>query len=194
MLHITRRSLLYGLTTFVVLICLSLSISLASSPKASAQANATVTHTFSGTVTSWSDNSLFAGPASQTITSTVSYDSTTGAVTAFSFPPFQLTDPATGNTITVSLPSGATPTGTFDATTGAFTVTTPLELQNVPLFGTVTTSPITLSTENSISPPDGNTYAGSREDASGNITVVGQTSFTDIITVNIWIRIVGVVS
>jgi len=154
----------------------------------------TSTRVLNGTATVWTDSSLFPGPASQNIAITNHINNSTGAVTA-SFAPFTLTDPSTGRTITVSLPPGATATGQFNASTGSLTLTSPLQLQNVPVAGTVTTRATTLASDNTITIPNGTQYSGKPLDASNNITLVGNTSFkVAFVTANAQMRVTGVLA
>lgn len=152
----------------------------------------TSTSVLNGTATVWTDSSLFPGPAAQTISITNQINSSTGVMTA-SFAPFTLTDPSTGRTITVSLPSGSTATGQFNASTGSLTLTSPLLLQNVPVAGTVTTKATSLGTKNTITIPNGTRYSGKPLNASNNITLVGHTSFKlAFVKANAQMRITGV--
>jgi hypothetical protein len=170
---------------------LFLSTSLVASAHTSS-AKDTISKTLNGTATGWSDSALFPGPASSSIAITMNIDSTTGNLT-YTFPATQLKDPSTGVTITVTTAPGSATTGTYNTTTGALTLNGTLELQNVPIFGTVDLQPGTLSTENSLKAADGTQLTGQRVDANGNVTLVGGSSFTsDGITTNLQLRIVGV--
>jgi hypothetical protein len=184
---------IFKLMIIIAPLCLALCLS--TSLIASAHTNSskdTITKTLNGTSTGWSDSFLFPGPATSTIAITMNIDSTTGAVT-YTFPTTQMKDPSTGVTITVTTAPGTATTGTYDATTGALTLNGTLELQNVPIFGTVDLKPNTLSTENSLKAADGTQLTGQRVDANGNVTLVGGSSFTSSgITTNLQLRIVGV--
>ncbi len=165
---------------------------------ASCTANQTWTlNSPAGSVTVWSDQSPFPGPgtSNQAAIATITLDATTSPNTICGFSlnsPFTVTDPKTHNTVTISKVTPCSPAGTFDPTTGALTLNGTLTLNNVPLFqGAQTTKCSTLSTENTINPPDHSTHSGKRVDSSGNVTLEGQTSFTNLITVNIWSQFAG---
>lgn len=193
------------LAVMVVPLCLALSLSF-SLPAFAQQARQTTAtqarqattsctttdpRVLSGTVTAWTDSFEFPGPASQSISVSIGLDSS-GAVCTYSFDPFTLTDPSTGNSITVESAIPSSNPGQFDASTGSLMLNGSLVLDNVPLIqGSVTTTPGTLSTDSTITASDRTTHSGQRLDASNNIAVVGTTSFTDLITVHIQLQIVG---
>lgn len=184
---------LFKMMLIIAPLCLALCLSMSLVASAHTyNAKDTITKTLNGTTTGWSDNALFPGPASSSIAITMNIDSTTGNLT-YTFPATQLTDPSTGVTLTVTTAPGSATTGTYDATTGALTLNGTLELQNVPIFGTVDLQPNTLSTENSLTAADGTQLTGQRVDSNGNVTLVGGSSFTSAgITTNLQMRIVGV--
>lgn len=184
---------IFKMMLIIAPLCLALCLSMSLVASAHTRtAKDTVTKTLNGTSTGWSDSALFPGPASSTIAITMNIDSTTGALT-YTFPATQLKDPSTGVTITVTTAPGTDTTGTYDATTGALTLNGTLQLQNVPIFGTVNLQPGTLSTENSLKAADGTQLTGQRVDANGNVTLVGGSSFTSAgITTNLQLSIVGV--
>lgn len=206
----TRRqaSRLFRLLAIIMPLCLALSLSFsltafaqparqttaAQARQANASCTPTVTKTLTGTVTAWTDNAEFPGPASQSVSASINLDSS-GAVCRYSFNSFVLTDPSTGNSITVVGATPASNPGQLDASTGSLQLNGSLVLDSVPLVqGQVTTTQGTLSTDSTINASDGTSHSGQRLDASNNIALVGTTSFTDLITVNIQLQIVGTLS
>jgi hypothetical protein len=176
---------------FPLCFVISLSMSQLASAHARIAHDSTVTKTLTGTATAWSDNALLPGPSSQSVSITITLDTTSGACT-YNFPPSQFTDPSTGVTVTVTTKPGTATTCQFDASTGALTLNGTLELQDVPLIGTVDTQPSTLSTENTATAADGTALAGKRLDSSNNITIVGASSFDAIgMTTHLQMEIVG---
>lgn len=150
-----------------------------------------VTKTLTATATAWSDNFEFPGPASQSVTASINLSST-GAVCGFSFASFMLTDPSTGNTITVVKATPSSSPGQFNSSTGALSLNGTLTLDNLPLIqGQVTTKTGTLSTDSTITASDGTTHSGQRLGSGNSIALVGTTSFTDFITVHFQLSIVG---
>ncbi|HZO73534.1 MAG TPA: hypothetical protein VFB60_15140 [Ktedonobacteraceae bacterium] len=206
----TTRSLvprMFRILGITMLLCLALGLSF-SVPASAHQARPTIAASCTanqtwlldspaGSVTVWSDQSAFPGPgtSNQEAKATVTLDATTSPNTICGFSlqsSFTVTDPHTHNTVTISKVTPCSPAGTFDPTTGALTLNGTLTLNNVPFFqGAQTTKCSTLSTENTINPPDHSTHSGSRVNSSGNVTLEGQTSFTNLITVNIWSQFAG---
>lgn len=182
------------LLAIVIPLCVVLSMSFpafAQARQAAASPDSTVTKTLAGTVTGWTDNALFMGPASQNISVSISINTTTGAC-KYSFAPFTITDPKTGASITISSAPASKNKGKFVASTGFLSLTGSLQLQNVPVFGTVTTKTGTLSTDTTITASDGTKHSGHRLDSSNNIALAGVTSFTQLgITVHIQLFITG---
>jgi hypothetical protein len=182
-------SIMAIITPLCLILCLSTGL-VASAHTSSA--SDTVTSTLNGTATGWSSSTLFPGPTSSAVAITMNIDNTTGALT-YHFPAAKLTNPSTGVTITITTAPGTATTGTYNAATGALTLNGTLQLQNVPIFGTINLQPGTLSTENSLKAADGTQLTGQRVDANGHATLVGGSSFTeDDITTNLQIRIIGV--
>lgn len=187
---------MFKLFALAIPLCLALSLSIglpafAQARQATVSPNATTSKVINGSFTVWTDNALFAGPASQTVAINLSIDSASGAVT-YTFSPFMVTDPASGNTVTVSSAPGTSNTGQFDAATGQLVLNGTLQLQNVPIVGTVTTKASSLSTETTITASDGTTHSGQRLNANNQVELDGTTSFTSLgITANIQIDLVG---
>ncbi|HZR40799.1 MAG TPA: hypothetical protein VFB12_11815 [Ktedonobacteraceae bacterium] len=174
-----------------LIICLSMSALASAHVRQQVSPNDTVTKVLSGTATAWSDNALLPGPSSQSVTITLTIDTAAGTCT-YTFPPTQFTDPSTGVTVTVTTEPGTATTCQYTASTGVLTLNGTLELQNVPLIGTVDTQPSNLSTENTATAADGTSLAGKRVDASNNVTLVGTSSFSSIVgTTNLQMQIVG---
>jgi hypothetical protein len=194
------------LLAIITPLCLALSLSFSmpafaqqarqnTTARPAASCTTTTTKTLSGTVTVWTDNFEFPGPASNTVSASIVLDSSTGAVCSFSFASFTLTDPSTGNTITVVKATPASNPGQFTASTGALVLNGTLTLDNLPLIqGQVTTKQGSLSTDSTITASDGTTHSGARLGSGNSIALVGTTSFTDFITVHLQTSIVGTLS
>lgn len=149
-----------------------------------------------GSVTVWSDSPEFPGPGTSNgvanISVTLDASTSPEVVCTFSLEAsFTVTDPSTGNTITVVSANPSSSPGQFNPSTGALTLNGSLVLDNVPLIqGQVTTNPGSLSTDSTITTSAGTVISGKRL-SSGNITLVGATQFTDLITVHVQTQIVG---
>lgn len=212
----TRRSALRMSRILVVMIPLCLALSLSFSLPAFAQParQATATHARQattscnsptswvlsaqpGNVTVWSDSFEFPGPAqsNEAANISVTLDSSTSpeVVCTFSLEaPFTVTDPSTGNTITVSSVIPSNSAGQYDPSTGSLTLNGSLVLDNVPLIqGSVTTDPGSLSTDSTVTTSAGTMITGQRCNASNTCALVGATKFTDLITVHTQTQIVG---
>lgn len=207
----TTRSLVSRMFRFLaitMLLCLALGWSL-SVPASAHQARPTIAASCPGNqtwlldspakgITVWigSPQSFRVYTSNQEVKITVTLDATTLPNTICSFSlqnSFTVTD-ASGNTITVSAVTPCSPAGTFDPTTGALTFNGTLTLNNVPFFqGPQTTGCSSLSTENTIHPPDGSTHKGSRVSppSGGNVTLVGAWPFSGLVTTDIWVLFVG---
>lgn len=206
----TRRLVphMFRILGIAILLCLALGLSF-SVPASAHQARPTIaasctvaqTWAFStpkGDVTVFSDNFDFPGPgtSNEAHKITVTLDASNN-VCGFSLTdgPITVTDSKTGNTIHVDAITPCSPAGSFNPSTGVLTLTGTLTLSHLQIIqGSVTTNCGSLGTSPPVSPVTTNggvKLTGSPVDSSGNVTVVGTTSFTDLITVHTWAKIVG---